>query len=97
MPVDRDLAVDRIDRAVPSSVDGVERQQVCGSFRSTGGFVDVDKLQVSAAPPGAQRQPSHPAEAVDANPHRHSAPAIYSDFRMAVALDGQAEVNSIDV
>jgi hypothetical protein len=73
----------------------IEGQQMCRSFRSAGDLVYVDELKVGTAPPGAERETSHATEAVEPDSDRHGAVA-YKDFRITVALDGHAEVNSTD-
>ena len=63
---------------------------------AAGDLVDVDELQIRPSPAGAQREPAHAAEAVDADSDGMSLIG-YSGLRMTVALDGHAEVNSTDV
>jgi hypothetical protein len=78
-------------------VHRIERQEVGCRLETTGDLVDLDELEMRTSPPRRHGEPPHAAEAVDSDSRRHDPPAVYSGLRMTVAVDGHAEVNSIEV
>ena len=58
-------------RVIPPAMHRVERQQVRGGFGATFGLVDVHELKVRPHPSGAQNEPTHASEAVDADANGH--------------------------
>jgi hypothetical protein len=49
----------------------VEFEQMGGGLHRPGRFVDMHELDIRAVPSGAQRQPAHATETVDADPDSH--------------------------
>ena len=87
----------RLDAPIPSAMHGIEGQEVRGGLGPAGELVDVDELRSGRPQPA--RKASRPMRPKPLIPILVGIRLLrsYSVLRITVALDGHADVNSIEV
>jgi len=70
----------------PASVNGVELQQVRGTGRVAGCFIDVDEAKITPPEGRPETQATHPPEAIDSDTGGHGGPLISSSYAHRATL-----------